>query len=275
MLRAEDTMFQRIGDLDVYYEEQGHGHPLVLVHGTGADTFSWTEMMPRLAQSFRTIALDMRGFGQTRRPAEPLLSHEVWRDDLRRFIEARELGRVALAGWSLGGTVALNFVVHHPELVSHLVILGSASPRVPLSDRGGFAERIRLAQAGEPIETIIAKTFEFTASALSPVVRKTNPRAEALTRELLLRNRPEWYAEAVAANARRPEIGPRLGEIACPALIIVGDADTRNGLEHAQDLTKAIPGAFMKVIQDCGHFYGFEQPAATADAMVRFLTAFA
>jgi 2-hydroxy-6-oxonona-2,4-dienedioate hydrolase len=268
-------MFRTIGDLDVHYEEQGEGHPLVLVHGTGADTFSWTEMLPRLAVSFRTIALDLRGFGQTRRPAAPLLSHDVWRDDLRRFIETLGRGRVALAGWSLGGTVALNVAVHHPDLVSHLVTLGSASPRVALSDRGGFAERIRLAQAGEPIETIIDKTFEFTASALSPVVRRTNPRAEQLTRALLLRNRPEWYAEAVAANARRPEIGARLGEIACPALIIVGDADTRNGAEHAQDLTKAIPGAYMKVIEDCGHFYGFEQPAATARAMIRFLAAFA
>jgi pimeloyl-ACP methyl ester carboxylesterase len=268
-------MFLGVGDLDVYYEDQGQGHPLVLVHGTGADTFSWVEMTPILARSFRVIALDMRGFGQTRRPAEPRLSHDVWRDDLRRFIETLGLPRVALAGWSLGGTVALNFAVHHPALVSHLVILGSASPRVALSDRGGFAERIRLAEAGEPIETIIDKTFEFTASALSPGVRRTNPRAEQLTRELLLRNRPEWYAEAVAANARRPDIGARLGEIACPTLIIVGDADTRNGPEHAQDLTKAIPGAYMKVIEDCGHFYGFEQPAATADAMVRFLTAFA
>ena len=268
-------MFRSVGDLDVYYEEQGQGHPLVLVHGTGADTFSWTEMTPILARSFRTIALDMRGFGQTRRPPEPLLSHDVWREDLRRFIESLGLERVALAGWSLGGTVALNFAVHHPSRLSHLVILGSASPRVALSDRGGFAERIRLAQAGEPIETIIARTFEFTASALSPLVRTTNPRAEALTRELLLRNRPEWYAEAVAANARRPDIGARLGEIACPTLIIVGDADTRNGAEHAQDLSKAIPGAYMKVIESCGHFYGFEQPAATAAAMVRFLTAFA
>jgi pimeloyl-ACP methyl ester carboxylesterase len=268
-------MFRAIGDLEVYYEERGQGRPLILLHGTGADTFSWSEMTPRLARSFRTIAFDLRGFGQTRRPAEPVLSHDVWREDVRRFIESLGAGPVALAGWSLGGTIALNVAVHHPALLSHLVILGSASPRVALSDRGGFGERIRLAQAGAPIEKIIAETFEFTASALSPVVRRQNPRAEELTRQLLLRNKPEWYAEAVAANATRPPIGGRLGDIACPTLIIVGDADTRNGAEHAQDLTKAIPGAYMKVIADCGHFYGFEQPAATADAMTRFLTAFA
>src|SRR5258706_5275953 len=80
MLRAGGLMFRTVGDLDVYYEEQGQEHPLVLVHGTGADTFSWTEMMPRLAASFRTVALDLRGFGQTRRPAAPVLSHDVWRD---------------------------------------------------------------------------------------------------------------------------------------------------------------------------------------------------
>ena len=267
-------MFRTIGDLEVYYEDVGHGHPLVLLHGTGADTFSWSEMVPGLARSFRTIALDLRGFGQTRRPAEPKLSHDLWRDDLCRFLESLDLGPVALAGWSLGGTVALNVAVHSPRLLSHLVIMGSASPRVALSNRGGFDERLRLAQAGAPIGEIIAKTFEFTASALSPVVRRQNPRAEQLTRELLLRNRPEWYGEAVTANAQRPDIGGQLSSIACPTLIIVGDADTRNGVEHAQDLTKAIPGAFMKVIEDCGHFYGFEQPAATVDAITRFLSAF-
>jgi len=268
-------MYRTIGELEIYYEDEGRGRPLVLLHGTGADTFSWSEMVPRLAPSFRTISLDLRGFGQTRRPPEPRLSHDLWRDDVRRFLESLDLGPVALAGWSLGGTVALNVAVHAPALISHLVIIGSASPRVALSNRGGFDERLRLAQAGFPIEEIIARTFEFTASALSPVVRRQDPRAEQLTRALLLRNRPEWYGEAVEANARRPDIGDRLGDIACPTLVIVGDADTRNGVEHAQDLTKAIPGAFMKVIADCGHFYGFEQPGATVDAITRFLAAFA
>jgi pimeloyl-ACP methyl ester carboxylesterase len=267
-------VFRTVGDLEVYYEEEGRGLPLILLHGTGADTFSWSEMVPRLARSCRTIALDLRGFGQTKRPAEPRLSHDLWREDVRRFVESLGHGPVALIGWSLGGTIALNVAVHYPALVSHLVIMGSASPRVSLSNRGGFDERLRLAQAGARIEEIIARTFEFTASALSPVVRRRNPRAEELTRALLLRNRPEWYAEAVVANAQRPEIGARLGAIACPTLVIVGDADTRNGLEHALDLTTAIPGAYMKVIADCGHFYGFEQPAATADTMTRFLAAF-
>ena len=76
-------MFKTIGDLNVHYDVQGTGYPMVLLHGGGSRAQTFEEMVPILAKSFQVYTFDMRGFGDTQRPAEPRLSHELWRDDLR------------------------------------------------------------------------------------------------------------------------------------------------------------------------------------------------
>src|SRR5262249_14063244 len=82
------AMLQKIGDLDVHYEVQGSGPPMVLLHGGGSRAQTFEEMAPILAASFRVYTPDMRGFGDTRRPPEPKLSHELWSTDLLRFLDA-------------------------------------------------------------------------------------------------------------------------------------------------------------------------------------------
>ena len=73
-------MFKTIGDLNVHYDVQGTGYPMVLLHGGGSRAQTFEEMVPILAKSFQVYTFDMRGFGETQRPAEPRLSHELWRE---------------------------------------------------------------------------------------------------------------------------------------------------------------------------------------------------
>ena len=88
-------MFKTIGDLNVHYDVQGTGYPMVLLHGGGSRAQTFEEMVPILAKSFQVYTFDMRGFGDTQRPAQPRLSHELWRDDLLpvpRHLRPREGG---------------------------------------------------------------------------------------------------------------------------------------------------------------------------------------
>src|SRR5262245_4783559 len=267
-------MFKRIGDLNVHYEVQGTGTPMVLLHGGGSRAQTFEELAPILAKSFRVYTPDMRGFGETERPPEPRLSHELWRADLFRFLDAFGLDKVVLGGWSLGGGVSLDFTIHSPDRVSHLVVIGAASPRLASSDRSGFQRRRELIERGATPEEIVKETFEFTKKAFSPYSLEHKPHAVEALRQEHLRNNPASYLEMLQANENRPKIGDRLGEIRCPTLILVGEHDGRTPVPMAEDLNKAIPGSFMKIIPNCGHFYTYEQPEVVGHAMTTYLKAF-
>ena len=131
-----------------------------------------------------------------------------------------------------------------------------------------------LIESGATAEESVAKTFEFTKGAFSPHAREHNPGAVEKLRQEHLKNDPQSYLEMLQAQLDRPELGPRLGEIKCPTFLIVGDADGRTPLPNSEDLNLAIDGSYMKVVKNCGHFYGFEQPEITSQSIIGFLKAF-
>ena len=267
-------MLTQVGDCNVYYEVSGQGDPLILVHGTGADAKSFEDMVPLLNKEFKVYAYDMRGFGNTVRPREVPLSDDLWADDLAALMGKLDIKKAALAGWSLGGIVIMNFALRYPDMVSQLVLIGSGSP-FPTStpmDRTGFEMRRKLAEGGAPIEEVVEKTFEFSKTAHSPWIIENKPEAVEKMRQTLLRNDPKSYADVIRAS--RADIGPKLGSITCPTMIIVGDDDTRTPVDMSEGLNTVIPNSYMKIVEHCGHFYGFEQPEETCRVMVNFLKAF-
>ena len=181
-------------------------------------------MIPLLSKNFKVYAYDMRGFGETVRPAQVPLSDALWADDLAGLMGALGVEQAALAGWSLGGIVAMKFALRYPQMVSHLILIGSGSPlptATPM-DRSGFEARRRLAEEGASIEEIVEKTFEFSKGAYSPYVVQNKPEALEKLRQTILRNDPKSYADVIKAT--RSDFGPKLGEI--------GHTDNRWGRRH-------------------------------------------
>ena len=267
-------MFAEVGDCNFYYDVIGEGPPLVLVHGTGADSQSFEDVAPILSQHFKVYMYDMRGHGKTVRKSDVPLSDDIWADDLAALMTRLEVPAAAIAGWSLGGLIAMNFVIRHPEMASSLLFMGSRSPlpSSALGDRSGFAVRLKMAAEGASIEEIVDATFEFSLGAYSPYSVENKPEAVEKLRRSLLRNDPRSYAELIGAT--RADIASRLGEIECPTLIVVGEDDARAPVGQAEGLSAAIPNSYMKIMQKCGHFYGYEQPEETCRIMTRFLQAF-
>ena len=168
----------------------------------------------------------------------------------------------------------MEFALRYSRMVNQLVLIGSGSP-FPTStpmDRSGFETRRKLAEEGASIEEIVEKTFEFSKGAYSPYVIENKPTALEKLRLTLLRNDPKSYADVI--KAARSDFGPKLGEIEEPTLIIVGEDDARTPVEMSEGLNKAIPNSYMKILRNCGHFYGFEQPEETCRVMVNFLKSF-
>src|SRR2546423_3667216 len=121
----------------IAYRVQGAGPALVLVHGVGGDASSWDEIVPRLKERFRVIALDLRGHGGS----EPIRGEcriEDFARDVIDVLDALGASRCRLAGFSLGGLVAQSVALDYPQRVEKLVLIGTAAERTE-------AERARLA----------------------------------------------------------------------------------------------------------------------------------
>lgn len=105
----------------MFYEERGSGEPLILIHGTGCDHQIWELQLEAWSQHYRVLAIDARGAGQSTIPPDPeTYTVEVMADDIAAFIDALNLGRCHISGHSLGGFIAMQMGIRHPEKVRSL-----------------------------------------------------------------------------------------------------------------------------------------------------------
>jgi len=107
------------------YYEAGKGSVVILIHGLGADSHHWAANIAPLSEDFRVIALDQIGYGQS---DKPLMRYRVenFSDYLHGFLQARKIPKASLVGNSLGGWVALDFAIRHPQMVEKLVLVDAA-----------------------------------------------------------------------------------------------------------------------------------------------------
>jgi pimeloyl-ACP methyl ester carboxylesterase len=124
-IAAQIGQYVQANGLSIYYEIHGDGSPLLLLHGGIVNLSMWTSHIPTFAQQFRVIALDSRGHGRTKNPADTL-SYRLLADDVAAFIQALGLDQPAIRGYSDGGQIALELGMHYPHLASAYVIGGAA-----------------------------------------------------------------------------------------------------------------------------------------------------
>ena len=115
----------RANDIDLYYEEHGSGEPLLLIMGWGGNAASWEPQLAGLAENFRVIIFDNRGAGRSSAPDEPYSIVQM-ATDTARLMEALELPRAHVFGISMGGMIAQELALMHPEKVGALVLGCSA-----------------------------------------------------------------------------------------------------------------------------------------------------
>ena len=126
-VQGVDHMFVRGGDLEFHLAVAGEGAPVLLLHGWPEHWYAWRDVMPRLAEGRRVLAMDLRGFGWTDIAWEGF-DKESMADDVARVLDAMEIRRVAVIGHDWGGWIGLLLAMRHPALVEKLVVLGSPPP---------------------------------------------------------------------------------------------------------------------------------------------------
>ncbi len=248
----------------LYYEETGHGHPIVFVHEFGADHREWETQIRWFAREYRCIAFAARGYPPSDVPAgDASYGHRHATDDIAAMLRHLAIAKAHVIGLSMGAYATLQFGLRHPAMASALVLAGCGSGAVP-AERASFE--------AQTLETA-AQFLRRGSAALAPQL------AASPTRVQLQNKDPRGWAEFVAHLAAHSAMGsaltlrnfqalrPSLWEfeaelrrLAVPTLIIVGDEDNPC-LEPSLFLKRTIPAAGLWVFPRTGHAVNLEEPA--------------
>lgn len=259
--------------LHVNYEVAGTGMDVVLVHGLGLSSMkTWFNQVPELSQHFRIHTYDVRGFGGTDNPSNKF-SVQQHAYDLYELLKVLDLKKVVLVGFSMGGWIAQQFVLDHPEMVSALVLSCTTSGLRPEGAQRFVQRADKVEQQGTaPLaEEQIKNTF-------APESLDHQPEMIDFYRRQFLdpkENNPLSYA-AMFRALTVPTWTAQLGRIQCPTLIICGDADkgiTRgnSATDAAEIMQKGIKNSTLAVIEKGGHYSHMERPKEWNAMITKFI----
>jgi pimeloyl-ACP methyl ester carboxylesterase len=237
--------------IGIHIEDQGTGDPaLVFLHYWGGSSRTWKHVTAPLAKSYRTIAIDHRGWGESDAPKTgySLADHA---NDAIGVIEALALRRYILVGHSMGGKVALLLASRQPKGLAGLILVGSSMP-TPLVIPAEMQEKMRTAYSTrENVEMSIDQVL--TAKLLN-----AEDREQVIADSL--RGAPPAQ-EAWPASSSQEDISPSVSAISIPTLVIAAELDRVDSVETTKsELLSRIPGAALHVVPGTGHLSPLESP---------------
>ncbi len=242
--------------------------PLLLVPGFGGDGDCWGTAFPRqlFAREIAPVVYDPRGLGgSTMGSSQPSIA--LFAEDAAAVAEAAG-APLAVLGWSMGASVAAEFALARPELVSGVVLCcGSADHRRIAGERPALFRPIldRSAPLGEPAAAL--------TEALLPASGKWSPtfrRAFRETLEASFAAHAEGIREQQTALAECPSLEGRLASFAMPVLVVEGSEDRLIPRGEGEILAGGIPGALLRILSG-GHGLVYEAPGELAGAVAEFL----
>jgi 3-oxoadipate enol-lactonase len=262
---------ETIGDIEIYYERQGEGPPLLFISGTGADLRQKPNVFDGpLAKSFDVLAFDQRGLGQTSKPDEAY-SMAGYADDAARLMDHVGWASALVMGASFGGMVAQELAIRHPGKVRRLV-LACTSP----GGAGGSSfpfHTIEHLQGEARVRHLIGISDQRLDAAWAEANRERYEQAIALGSADPFGDEPGRSIGArrqIEARAHH-DTWDRLATIACPTLIAAGRYDGIAPMEAQRNMAARIPGAELRIFEG-GHMFMLQDRAALP-AMTAFLRA--
>jgi len=251
----------------LYYETMGTGHPLVLVHAGIADSRMWDDQFADFAEHYRVIRYDIRGFGKSVMPSGPSSTSR----DLHGLLTALGITRAHVVGLSIGGGIATDFTLQHPEMVSALVLvasgLGGTQPSAEM--QRAYAE-VDATLEGDGIDAAVEAENRIWVDGPKRTPTQVNPSVRKRVTEM---NGALYRLPDVDAPRERldpPAVG-RLNEIYVPTLVIIGDGDVPDVIETADVLEKGIAGARKVVFPSVAHMVNMERSEEFNRVVLDFL----
>jgi len=252
----------------IAYEVRGDGEPLVLVHGLAYDRAGWGRLPELLAERFRVVLLDNRGVGDSDAPAGPYAVPQM-AEDVVAVLDDAGIERTNLFGVSLGGYIAQEVALAHPDRIEKLVLASTAigGPRavpMPQTTQEVFARY--------PTMEREAGLRMFVENSLGERGVRDLPELVEEIFQYRLGHAPTveaWVAQATAGATYVNE--DRVSSIDVPTLVIAGGADVVVDPRNALLLGESIPNARVQIVPERGHLLVWEDSARVAELVTEFL----
>jgi pimeloyl-ACP methyl ester carboxylesterase len=245
------------GHTRLYWESTGRGDPVLLVHGLGLSGGAWWRTVDVLAPEMRVITFDHRGIGQSESFTHAFTT-EAMADDAVSILDDLAIGRVHVYGFSLGGMVAQQIALRHPERVRSLVLgathSGGRRAAAPEAEVVAFFRRRRRIPSEEAAWASVPYNYGPRSRA-----EQVDRIAEDIERRLENPfNERAYRAQLLAASLHN--CYGRLGRIRAPTLVVHGARDRMIPVANARLTAARVPGARLKILREAGHLYPTEEP---------------
>ena len=257
-----------INGVALAYDEAGSGPPLLLIHAGIVDRRMWDDVLPALAARCRVIRFDMRGYGDT-----PLPSGEFsYGADVVELLRALGIERCSIVGVSMGGHVALDVAIAHPELVDRLIVVASGIDGWEHSAgmRALWAEEEAAWDRGDLDEVAwinVRGWLDGPSRGPDAVPGELRQRVFEMQRRALDYDNDDakggWLVESRRA---------RLGDVRAPTLVLVGEFDQPDFAEIARVLASEIPDATFQELAGVAHLPPMEDPAGFSRVVLDVLS---
>ncbi len=250
-----------VNGIKIHYEVSGEGFPLVLIHANPFDRRLWLYQVAHFSTFFKVINVDLRGYGYSDKPTSTTSIVEMG-EDVVGVCRQEGVKEAMVAGISVGGVIALQLGLDHPEIFKALILVGCSS-----GPGGRYQQRIEGYMEGvekyhiQHLKALVSKAF-----------------SESRLGRYLLSNFTDWdkrlnagsIAEIFKALQNR-DVTHRLVELEMPVLVVNGEFD--NSLVRSRETARKIRGAVHRIIPGTGHACCLEDPAAFDEVVIEFFEA--
>jgi 3-oxoadipate enol-lactonase len=273
MFALDDRGFVPVSGGRLYYEVDGEGPPLVLIHAGIANLRQWDPQVPAFAERYRVIRYDTRGFGRSESEHVDFTN----RDDLAAVLDHFGASAARILGTSRSGSIALDFTVTNPDRVEALIVVAGGV--------GGFSTEVPAEQAalGEEMERESEKAWnakdwarladletQYWVNGPGQPADRVEPGVQAMVHDWILTTYQAEKEEAIP-QPLDPPAATRLDAVTMPLMVVIGELDEAHTNAACRFLADSVPGSRFEVMRGAAHMPNLEQPEAFTRLVLEFL----
>jgi pimeloyl-ACP methyl ester carboxylesterase len=261
-----------VNGVELYYEATGYGFPVVFVHEFAGDHRSWHPQVREFSRFYRCITYCHRGYPPSSIPERAeQYSQDHLIDDLLALVKHLQIQEAHFVGFSMGGSVVLNFALRHPTLCKSISVVGAGAGS---TQREQFERDIRNTVELIQQQGIQAFADRYSEGPTRQPFKRKDPHGWSEFREHLAQHSQTGQALTMqGVMLQRPTIFSlelKLRELPVPALVAIGDED-EPCVDVAVFLKRTLPSAGLLVVPQSGHTINLEEPALFNSSVLEFL----